>query len=247
MRVLITGVGDAFTKLHFNTSAIVQAPEGYILIDCPDPLHRVLHEAALKSGWNVNADTIHDIIITHLHGDHSNGLETLGFWRRIKRINDVRIERPRLHITQQVANRIWEKLAPAMSAPMGEPRPSDLDDYFEVHILEPGHPSIIAGLAVHCRLTRHAIPTIGLLLGDGERTLGWSGDTPFDEDHIEWLSRSDLIVHESNLGPTHTPIEKLNALPAALKAKMRLIHLPDDFDPSRTDIATLSDGEVLEF
>ena len=54
-------------------------------------------------------------------------------------------------------------------------------------------------------------------------------------------------MHESGPAPSHTPIEDLNALPDELRAKMRLIHLADDFDVSSTDIKPLHEGEVIEF
>jgi ribonuclease BN (tRNA processing enzyme) len=247
MRVLITGVGDAFPRRRFSTSAVVEGPEGLVLIDCPDPIHRLLHEASQRSGWNVSASNIDDLIITHLHGDHSNGLETFGFWRRLERMKNAGARRPQLHVSEPVARRVWEKLAPAMDMPFGEARPSTLEDYFDVGMLEPGRVAQVAGLAVQCRFTQHPVPTIGLLLSDGRRTLGWSSDTPFDAEHIDWLSHADVIVHESNLGPSHTPIERLNALPNELKRRMRLVHLPEDFDAATTDIAILREGEVLEW
>lgn len=104
----------------------------------------------------------------------------------------------------------------------------------------------IAGLHVRCRLTTHPVPTVGLLITHGARTLGWSGDTSFERDHIDWLHDADVIVHEANDGPAHTMIEALNELPDDLRARMRLIHLPDDFDRSRTDIRPLDEGEVLD-
>ncbi len=248
MKVLITGVSDAFMRAGFGSSALIHGPNGFVLIDCPDPVHRVLHEATSRAGWTASAQNIHDIIITHLHGDHCNGLESFGFARRIQALNSANSIRPRLHVTPPVAARLWEKLAPAMDAPFGQAadnKPSTLQDYFEVHTLKPETPAIIAGLTVNCRFTKHPIPTIGLLITDANRTLGWAGDTPFEQEHIDWLNAAHLIVHEANLGPAHTPIEKLNALPSQIKSRMRLIHLPDGFDPTRTDIKILTAGEVL--
>lgn len=40
----------------------------------------------------------------------------------------------------------------------------------------------------------------------------------------------------------HTPYEKLAALPAELRARMRLIHYPDDFDTSASVIEPLAQG-----
>lgn len=254
MRVLITGVGDAFTSRHFGSSALIEAPAGYVLVDCPDLIHRALRAATEAAAWTADASAVGDIILTHLHGDHCNGLESFGFFRRRLRQADPGIPRPRLHVIEPTAARLWERLAPAMDDPWGGRKPSTLDNYFDVRVLTPDGSSkggaapaaSVAGLSVRCRVTQHVVPTIGLLLSDGARTLGWSGDTAFDEAHIEWLSRADLIVHEAGHGGAHTPIEKLNRLPDGLRAKMRLIHLNDAFDASCTDIRPLREGEVIE-
>ncbi|MHC4101430.1 MAG: MBL fold metallo-hydrolase [Planctomycetota bacterium] len=236
MRVLILGVGDAFTRLHYGSSAVIDGPGGYVLLDCPDLIHRALFEATSRAGWPIDAWNINDILLTHLHGDHCNGLESFGFARRTEGTvsgagNDH--PRPRIHTSGVVAGRLWERLAPAMdAAATGAPR--SLDHFYEVRVLEPGTTATVGGLSVECRFTQHPVPTLGLLVSDGAATLGWSSDTPFDEAHIQWLSRADVIVHECNQPPVHTPIESLNALPPELTAKIRLIHLPDDFDRSST-------------
>ena len=219
---------------------------GYVLIDCSDLIHRALLEGASKAGWDLDIARIDDIILTHLHGDHCNGLESFGFHRRIMRLRKPGMIRPRLHVTQPVADRLWERLGPAMHTPIGDKRPSTLEDYFDVRILDPAHPAAIAGLTVRCRFTKHPVPTIGLLIGDGQRMLGWSSDTPFEQAHINWLDQAQLIVHESNVGASHTPIESLNGLPASIRDKIRLIHLPDDFQPARTTMPILREGDVLQ-
>jgi ribonuclease BN (tRNA processing enzyme) len=246
MRVLITGVGDAFTLHSFGSSALVEGPEGFVQIDCPDPIHRVWHEATSRAGWNASAANIHDVIITHLHGDHCNGLESYAFWRGLQRMREPAAIKPRLHITEAAAKRVWEKLAPAMDGPFGGDRNCRLDDFFDVHILQPQTPSKIAGLEVRCRFTRHPVPTVGLVLSDGRTSLGWSSDSPFEREHIEWLNQADVIVHESNLGPSHTSIDKLNELPKQIRDKIRLIHLPDGFDCNCTRFPILAAGDVLK-
>ena len=122
-----------------------------------------------------------------------------------------------------------------------------LETYFDLHVIEPEKaPAHVAGLTVRCRYTKHPIPTQGLLISDGETTLGWSSDTPYEQAHIDWLAEADLIIHESNQGAPHTPIEALNGLPKELRRKIRLIHLPDDFDATTTDLPTLTDGQLIE-
>lgn len=247
MNVLILGIGDAFTARHFGSSCLVAAPDGYVMIDCPDLIHRVLRVGAAMSGWSVDAFTIDDIILTHLHGDHCNGLESFGFLRYIRRRDDPKHPVPRLHCTQAVADRLWERLGPAMDGRHANPdNPRTIGDFYDVRILDPEQTAEINGLKVKCRFTRHPVPTIGLKLNDGRHTFAWSGDTPFEPDHIAWLENADLIVHECNRGAAHTSIDDLNELPPKMRKKTRLIHLPDDFNRRSTDIRILEEGEVLE-
>ncbi len=252
MHALVLGVGDAFTRRYFGSSALIQGPGGYVLLDCPDLVHRALYEATGRAGWTVEAATIDDILLTHLHGDHCNGLESFGFRHRIARQRQESTAQraavaPRLHTSRPAADRVWERLAPAMDGAKAGGRPARrLEDFFDLSVLDPDLPAWVAGLRIECRFTNHPIPTIGLIISDGKSALGWSSDTSFDEAHIQWLSRADVIVHECGSGPPHTSVDTMNALPDTLRAKIRLIHIPDDFDPTTTDLRPLEQGEVLE-
>ena len=104
----------------------------------------------------------------------------------------------------------------------------------------------VAGLAVRCRPTRHVIPTVGLLLESAEGTLGWSSDTAFEREHVDWLAEADIIVHEAGDGPWHTPVDELASLPPRIRERLRLIHLPDAFDRTRAELPCLAEGEVVE-
>lgn len=247
MRALILGIGDAFTSRGFGTSAIVEGSGGHFLLDCPDLIHRAIREGCESSGWKVDYNSIDDIIITHLHGDHVNGLESFGWARFVSRLRGINRVLPRVHTHPAAAGRLWERLAPAMDPPLTKGgRKSTIEDFFDVRTFEPGRPIEIAGLTIDSRYTIHPVPTIGLKITDGKKTLGWSGDTCFEQAHIDWLAESDIIVHEANLGPAHTQIELLNALPATIRRKMRITHVIDDFDQTTTDMRTLEEGEVLE-
>lgn len=247
MRALILGIGDAFTSRSFGTSAVIEGPDGYFLLDCPDLIHRAIREACASSGWRLDYHSVNDVVITHLHGDHVNGLESFGWARLISRLKGKDRTLPRVHTHPAAAARLWERLAPAMDPPLTRnARKSTLEDFFDVRLVEPGKPARIAGLTIDCRYTIHPVPTIGLRISDGRKTLGWSGDTCFEQAHIDWLADADIIVHEANIGPAHTQIELLNALPIAIRRKMRITHVIDEFDTSTTDMKVLQEGEVLE-
>jgi len=242
MRLLVLGTGDEFSCERYGSSAVIEAPEGFVMLDCPDAIGAAMREARERSGWHVWPERIDDIIVTHLHGDHCNGLESIGFRRWLMHRN-VGTPLPRVHCWKPVAERLWERLGPAMDQG-GKAR---LSDYFEVHELDPERVTNICGLAVQCRPTEHSVPTIALRFTEGDRTLSWSSDTPFDPDLIRWLEAgAHLIVHETSPPPTHTPIDPLNALAETVRKRMRLMHMPDLFDPKCTTIPCLQQGQVLE-
>jgi ribonuclease BN (tRNA processing enzyme) len=91
----------------------------------------------------------------------------------------------------------------------------------------------------------HHVPTSALFIEAAGRTLGYSADTAFDPELIAFLEPADLVIHETNLGPAHTPYAALAQLPAELRAKMRLIHYMDGFDCAASSITCLCEGEVL--
>ena len=242
IRLVITGSGDAFSARHYGSSAVALAPGGRILIDCPDPIHRALREASETSGIRLDAASILDVIITHLHGDHVNGLEAFGFSHWLLRRKDPSRPRPRVHAAAPVMDRLWPRLAPSMD----QGGTASLEEYFEPRVLVPGTAASIAGLHVDCRVTTHMIPTFGLRLRDGSVSVGWSSDTGFEQAHVDWLAESGVVVHETSPPPFHTPVADLLALPEPVRRKIRLIHAPDDFDAASCPLPLLREGDVID-
>jgi ribonuclease BN (tRNA processing enzyme) len=247
LRAVIVGVGSALATRRYGASAVILAPQGLLMIDSPDSVLHALRRASEVSGIDLAPLRINDILLTHLHGDHANGLEAIAWTHWLAR-QDERTSaspparRPRIHTIAPVAARLWEKLAPSLD----QGGSLTLHDYFDVRVLVPGSPASICGATVVCREGDHGIPCIGFRIAVGDSELGWSGDTRFDRAHVEWLAEADLMVHETTESSVHTPLAALNALPAALRRRMRLMHLEDQFDPAATDIACLEEGQVLE-
>jgi hypothetical protein len=78
----------------------------------------------------------------------------------------------------------------------------------------------------------------------GTRSIGYSADTAFDPTLIAWLAATDLFFHETNFG-IHTPLASLVALPPELRARMRLIHYPDQLDPGTAPICCAREGDCV--
>jgi ribonuclease BN (tRNA processing enzyme) len=241
--LVVLGVGDTFSEKHHSTAILLICDGFQLAIDCPDMYRAVLRDASKRSGRPLPFSDIDHVLITHVHGDHVNGLEGVGFYKFF-------VEQKRLKVvtSPEVRSTLWdERLKASMSTLWNgnEFRSMDFDTYFE-HVPLSWTSSIEVGpFKIRARRTIHHVPTSALLVEAAGRKLGWSSDTAFDPELIEFLSAADLIIHETNLGPAHTPYASLAALPAELRARMRLIHYPDGFDTASSNITALREGEIL--
>ena len=245
LRVLVLGVGDAFSALHYSSCLALEAEGQWLLIDCPHPIRKVLRESSARAGLSLDVGDLAGVVVTHLHADHASGLEGLGYFGHF-----VVGRRLPLLMHPAGAARLWEghlaagmeRLLPGLDA---APEAMALTSYFEPRDLDTEREVELGPFQIACRSTIHHIPTTALRIRAGGRSLGYSADTAYDPGLIDWLAEADLVIHETNYG-VHTPYERLAALPADLRARMRLIHYPDDLDLSDLAIEPLREGQRLE-
>jgi ribonuclease BN (tRNA processing enzyme) len=243
LRLVALGVGDAFSALHYSTCLALEADGRWLLVDCPHPIRKILREAGLAAGVALDVPLFEAVVLTHLHADHSSGLEGLAFFARF-----AQQRRLPLLAHPEVLEHLWNgHLAGSMewsrAQPGAAPVRRSLEDFFDVRPLSEEGAVALGPFRVECRRTLHSIPTTALRVRAGGRCLGCSADTAFDPTLLAWLAEADLILHETNEGGPHTPYEELARLPAALRAKMRLIHYPDTFDAAASVIEVLRQGQ----
>jgi ribonuclease BN (tRNA processing enzyme) len=244
-RFLPLGVGNAFSARYYSACVALQAEGKWLLIDCPHPIRKILREASLSAGIAVDIEDLSAVVLTHLHGDHSSGLEILGYYYRYA----MNGQKAKLYTHPEVSSRLWPGLLSGSmewSIPSAGQPPVQrvLGDFFELHALEETRAVQAGPFTIECRRTLHSIPTIALRIHAAGRTLGLSADTAFDPDLVDWLAEADLIVHETGEAGMHTPYANLAALPAAIRAKIRLIHYDDDFDMQASTMEPLEQGKV---
>lgn len=241
MKLLPLGVGDAFSARWYSSCLALEHEGRWLLLDCPHPIRKMMREADPE----LDLFDVEAVALTHLHADHASGLEGYGYFSHF-----AMQRRARIAAFPPVIERLWNgHLAAGMERLVvpgsSEPARRSLGDYFELLELHVREPVDVGPFRVECRPTRHHIPTTAFKITAGGRTLAYSADTEFDPALIAWLDEgSALIVHETNYG-THTPYEKLAGLDERLRAKMRLIHYPDDFDLDASVIEPLVQGRAL--
>ncbi|MBX3233774.1 MAG: MBL fold metallo-hydrolase [Labilithrix sp.] len=248
MKLYVLGVGDTFSEKHVTHALLLEHDGFRLAIDCPDSYRRVLRQARDRIDRDDDKKTldlfaIDDVLITHVHGDHMNGLEGVGYFKHFAQ------KRPlNLHTIAPVKEGLWER---RLALPMGqllngsELRRLAFEDYFAWKDVSLERATTIGPFTVRARITKHHVPTSALFVECGGGSVGISSDTAFDPELIAWLARADLVVHETNYGPAHTAYADLLGLDAAVKERMRLIHYPDELDPATTEIRCLREGEVI--
>jgi ribonuclease BN (tRNA processing enzyme) len=245
------GVGEAFTARYYTSCIVLGVDGDWLLIDCPHPVRKMLREASIDAGLPkpLDLDQIHAVAVSHLHADHCCGLEDFGYYSFF-----ALDRRAKLLMHPDASARVWDGLLAAgmeivQAKPDTPPVRKQLGDYFELIELNSSKPVKCGPFSVECRRTIHSVPTFAFRITAGGRTLGYSADTAYDMTLIDWLADADLIVHEATTmvhTGVHTPYEKLIALPALLRAKMRLTHYPDDFDVETSAIEPLHQGRIYE-
>jgi ribonuclease BN (tRNA processing enzyme) len=245
LRLIPLGVGEAFTARYYTSCLALGLDDDWLLVDCPHPVRKMLREGSTSAGIPLDLDRILAVAVTHLHADHCCGLEDLGYFSYFA-LN----RRARLLMHPDVSCRLWNGLLAAgmefsQSRPEQQPVRSELSDYFDLIDLSYAEPVFCGPFSIACRRTIHGVPTTALRIQADGRTLGYSADTAFDKSLVDWLAPADLIIHEATTlehSGVHTPYEKLAALPYEIRAKMRLIHYPDDFDIQSSVIEPLCQG-----
>ncbi len=239
MKLTFLGTGTAWSRspMNHNNNALVRASEEHEpwLIDCGTTAPQALYELGM---------TVSDfagVLVTHLHGDHVFGLEETGFYNYFVRGRRVHLWLPE-NLLSSVSGiegeDLWEN---CLRGPMGTVQLLDgstkdvgLEDYFIVHFLRPGEPTVIEGVEVEIFEVEHVPnkPSYGVIL---DRHVAYTSDCRFSQERIEWLlgRGCDTIYHDTYFGPAmqgrvHTAFVELQGLPRELVEHIVLMHYNDD-------------------
>ena len=262
MTLRMLGVGGAFSRRYGTTCSVLELRSGKRwLIDCGRQAPDQLWDAGLT--WH----EIEGQVVTHVHGDHTFGLEDFAFMRFYESRSGVKPvvaggPRPAMITHSAVEDEIWQSLAPSLRYfKQGDDNTAGtLQTYFDVRKAEahepPGENPWNAaetfehgGLRIVTRETEHVPgkPSFCLEIGvdeSGDKIAWWSGDSTVDQERLVSLEpRTTVFFHDCTFtdypGQVHGAFKLLKELPEAVRRKVVLMHHEDNVESHHAEIDAL--------
>src|SRR5260370_22758163 len=217
LAIVAVGGGEGFSAGYYSSGLAVGAESAWLLVDCPHPIRKILRESGSAAGVALDVGDFAAVVVTHLHADHSSGLEGFGYFAHF-----VLGRRARLLAHPEVLAEVWDGHLAAGMRRLLEPerltaRDLTLGDYFDATPLAETGAVEVGPFRIECRRTIHHIPTTALRIRPGGRVPAVSAGTAFDPALIAWLADADLVVPATN-HRVHTPSPTRPALPPAPRA-----------------------------
>jgi hypothetical protein len=154
---VVLGVGDTFSEVHYGASLLLQCDGVNLAIDCPDLYRSVLRSAAESSRRSLSLSDIDHMLITHVHGDHMNGLEGVAFFKHF-----AETKRVKLVTSPEARASIWTSACAAWAHFGRRGYRARLDSYFD-HTPLSWTDRVEIGPSSLPRGTIHHVPTSALV------------------------------------------------------------------------------------
>jgi len=244
VRLTFLGSGDAFCdwRVNYHNNAVVETAAGLVLLDCGMTALQSMRELGL------GAHDLAAVLVTHVHADHAS-LAPLLLERFFVGPQGPTWRSTRICAPADVLVDVKGVLAPyfdGMNGPEGGHQGGGLAGVLEAeeaHEIEVGGVHFRYFQVPHVRDGVWDKPAYGVELRVGPRRTVWSADTVFRRDWIEETAADPDLVsffHDCTFSPrfpdtVHTHFEELERLPAAVKARITLMHhvaVPEGVDIS---------------
>lgn len=229
MKLLFLGVSSAFSvgANSFQSNMLIESETGHkMLIDCGSDARHSLH----AQGYSHR--DIDSVYISHLHSDHSGGLEWLGFSKYF--IENY--HKPALYISLDQTEDLWNHvLAGGLSSL--EDEQATLATYFDIKPIN-NNCFVWENYTFQLIKTEHSIsngkilPCYGLVISGASQKIFISADTRFTPETLQAIyNEADIIFHDcetsTKVTRQHARYKDLKTLDSKIKEKMWLYDYND--------------------
>jgi ribonuclease BN (tRNA processing enzyme) len=196
-----------------------------MLIDCGTDVRHSLFAQGYMHGH------IDAVYVSHLHSDHTGGLEWLGFSKWF-----VDKQKPSFYISVDQVDEVWNQVLQGGMSSL-EDQEANLSSYFQIEPIE-NNRFIWENYTFQLIKTNHMYsngqlkPSYGLLISGGTKKIFITTDARFSPDMFQsCFAEADLIFHDCETSTwksgQHARYEELKTLPLKVKQKMWLYDYND--------------------
>lgn len=233
MEILFLGTGSAFTLKNYQTNLLVRKNGKNLLIDAGSDIRFSLDKQGL-SYKDLDA-----VYISHLHGDHSHGLEYIGFCTYF----DPSCEKIKLFGNGELLRRGWnDTWKGGLESIQNELL--NLESFFDVQSIRPNGFFLWQNIefrliqSIHIMNGFYIMPTYGLMAQDrdqksSKKKIYFTTDMQSCPNQVmDFYKEADVIIHDCEtalyMSGVHAHYNELRELPDSVKAKMHLVHYQDN-------------------
>lgn len=235
LKMTFLGSGSAFTigPDNYQSNVLFEVDEDTLLLDAGTDVRHALRE------HNLTYLDIKAVYISHLHSDHSGGLE----WLALTSYFDPNYTgKPNLIISECIVDDLWNKTLSGGLSTLATIRAS-IDSFFKVTSIKHHEGFIWHSIpfklvqTVHFYSEYELMPSFGLIFTYNKTRIFFTSDTQSSPEQLfSFYEEADIIFHDcetqAHKSGVHAHYSELVQLPAELKKKMWLYHynpgqLPD--------------------
>lgn len=253
MKLIFLGSGSAFTvgSDNFQSNMLLENESGQrLLIDCGSDARWAFHDRGLTH------KDVEGVFISHLHADHTGGLEWLAFTTYF----DPTCKKPTIYIAKSLVNELWDTVLRGGLSSL-QTKQAELSTYFNVVEIDESNAFTWSNIpislikTVHVSSDEYLMPSYGLMIPIKSKNILITTDIQFIPDQMdEYYKKAATIFQDCETtdvpSSVHAHYNELKTLDSSIKKKMWLYHYNPGPLPDCTKdgfLGFVKKGQVFEF
>jgi len=230
MKITFVGTGMSGTLKNNQTNFMITRNHKNLLIDAGDDIRFSLNKIGL------GCKDIDALYITHLHGDHSHGVEWLGLTNHFTPGCEKITMIGNSDLIREGWNNCWKAGLKSLQG-----QKTTLEDFYDVQMIKKNGKFFWEDIEFHIVQSIHIMDEYSIVLSfglmiidpDTGKKIYYTGDTQFCPNQIsDFYKQADIIINDCETSSfksgVHANYLDLITLPDDTKKKMMLVHYQDN-------------------